>query len=240
MPVDYYSLTDSQQKKLSEIRKKIKYQEGIITKAIEIANQSPTYEYNRAVNSVEYHTKQLEEVDITLARRIEKLKEESKRTKEMMERNLVEAQQRLEKEKKKQPKDVIKANHEIKILNQELASLGLPQIEEPALTQPVEVSKPIKQSKDKELAVSFQEFMASGFDEEEELARSRRARGLIVDVPPPPQEIEETPQEEQPSYNQTRFVQQSYSDRPPTITNTKAKKPVKQVPGFPKHSITSI
>lgn len=229
MPVDYYSLTDSQQKKLSEIRKSIKRNENVIDTEKQIKEQAPdTYVVSRARKSVNYHKSLLEKYEREYILKIEEHK-----------RAIAEAEATLLQEQNRESRNIIIAKNNIKKLREELDSLGLPQVEESTLTQPVEVSKPIKQSKDKEPTVSFQEFIASGFDEEEELARSRKARGLIVDVPPPPQEIEETPQEEeQPSYNQSIFVQQSYSDRPPTITNTK--KPLKQVPNYPIRSITSI
>lgn len=162
MPVDYYSLTDSQQKKLSEIRKSIKRHECIIETEKEVKEQAPdSYVVSRAKKSVSYHKTLLEKYEREYIIKIEEHK-----------RAIEEAEDTLLQEQKRESRNIIIARNNIKKLQEELESLGLPQIQEITLTQSVEVSKP------KELAISFQEFMASGFDEEAELARSREARGL--------------------------------------------------------------
>ena len=255
MPVDQYNLTDGQKKAYSEITRKVKYQQDIIRKATLVAAQRPSYEYNRAINSVDYHTKQLEEVEDTLARRIEKLKEEHDTKKKTFEKNLLQAKQRLEAEKAKKPKEVICAEIELESLAKELKCLGLPELQEsiPSLTPTTKLPEGFP---------SRDEFMSEGFDEEEAIRKSRARRGL--DVEPPPEkkqepvnyydssssEDEESEKEDEetlaretaaalerqremiekhaPIQKMDRYQPESQGF-PPTITNTKIKKPVRQV-----------
>lgn len=259
MPVDQYNLTDGQKKAYSDITRKVKYQQDIIRKATAVAAQSPSYDYNRAINSVDYHTKQLEEVDTTLARKIEKMKkaleDEYSSKRNMMEKNLLQAKQRLEAEKAKKPREVIRAEIELDSLAKELKCLGLPELSEyiPSVAPTIKLPEGFP---------SREEFMSEGFDEEEALRKSRARRGL--DVPPPPEkkqepvnyydssssEEEESEKEDEeelaretaaalkrqqemierhaPIQKMDRYQPESQGF-PPTITNTKIKKPMKQV-----------
>jgi hypothetical protein len=207
MPVDYYSLTDSQQKKLSEIRKNIKRHECIIETEKELKEQAPdSYVVSRAKKSVSYHKTLLEKYEREYILKIEEHK-----------RAIAEAEDTLLQEQSRESRNIIIARNNIKKLQEELESLGLPQIKEITLTQTVEVSKP------KEISVSFQEFMASGFDEEAELARSRLARGL-----PPPTHTEGMCVRPLPPF-EAEESEKIVEERQPLPKWTGVKKPVKKV-----------
>jgi len=227
MPVDYLSLTTSQQKKLSEIRRNIKRYDDIINTEKEIKETAPdTYIVDRAKNSLAYNVGMLEKYEAEYQKKIEEHKN-----------NIAAAEETLAKEKNRKSRNTVTAEVMIKRLEKELEELGLPQVS--TLTQPVAAPAPAPPSKPvassaPALSVSFKEFMSLG-SEEEELAKSRARRAAAATeettTSDPDSESENFTEQEcqEISMKQNRYVEERLQERPPIVTNTKAKKPVKQV-----------
>jgi len=213
MPVDYFSLTDKQQKKMSEINKSIKRQQDIIESERQIKEASPdTYIVDRAKKSLAYNVGMLEKYEAEYRIKIEEHK-----------RSIAAAEETLAKEQNRKTRNTIAAEVTIKRLEKELEGLGLSEVT--TLTQPVAAPEP---------PVPFKEFMSLG-SEEEELAKSRARRAAaaaeetsVTTSDPEPEKFTEQEYEEI-NMKQNRYVEERQQERLPIITNTKAKKPVKGI-----------
>ena len=219
MPIDYFKLTEAQQKAYSKIRKDIQYQESIIKKEMCIKEAaSDTYVISRAKKSLAYNIRMLEQHEEEYKKKIQHYKDA-----------VAEAEETLRIEKARLPRNVTAAKVTIQDLEKELESLMLPQVEESTLTPP-----PIS-SKLPDGFPSREEFMSEGFDEEEAIRRSRARREQHstekkqepVNYDSTSSETEETVPEEQ-IQKMDRYQPETQAF-PPTITNTKTKKPVKQL-----------
>jgi len=212
-------LTDAQQKAYSKIRKDIQYQESIIKKEISIKEAaSDTYVVSRAKKSLAYNIRMLEEHEEEYKKKIQHYKDA-----------VAEAEETLRIEKARLPRNVTAAKVTIQDLERELESLRLPQVEESALTPP-----PVP-SKLPEGFPSREDFMSEGFDEEEAIRRSRARREQNTsEKKQEPVNYDSSSSEsersvpEQAIQKMDRYQPESQAF-PPTITNTKTKKQVRQV-----------
>jgi hypothetical protein len=219
MPVDYFNLTEAQQKAYSKIRKDIQYQESIIKKEMSIKEAaSDTYVISRAKKSLAHNIRMLEEHEEEYKKKIQRYRDA-----------VAEAEETLRIEQARLPRNVTAARVSIQELEKELESLRLPQVQESTLTPHVVSSKL------PEGFPSREEFMSEGFDEEEAIRRSRARREQQapekkqepVNYDSSCSESEEAlPVEKIQKMDRYQPESQAF---PPTITNTKTKKPVKQV-----------